>query len=123
MSNPTAAYTSGNQIDFRTAYCKVYDCPVKEFEPRVLRQTLFWHARLLRSLVRPVRPESFYAEYLLIKQAGDKILISDVQLDVDFYQHKYVNGFTMRESFKARVSGRRLVGLARRVINQAKKSA
>ena len=121
MSNTAAAYLSENQIDFRTAYCKVYDCSVDEFEPRVLRQTLFWHARFLRALVRPMRPESFFAEYLLIKQAGDKILISDVRGDVDFYQHKYVNGFMMRESLKVRVSGRRLIGLARRVFKAAQK--
>ena len=122
MSNAVEAYTSENQINLRTAYCQVYNCPVEEFEPRVLKQTLFGHARLIRAIVRIIRPESFYAEYLLVKQAGDKILISDVQLDVDFYQHKYVTGFLLRESFKVRLSGRRLVSLARDVFKKAKAS-
>lgn len=106
-------------IDFRTAYCQWVGCPVDQFEKRVLKQTLFLHARILRALARPFRPHSFYAEYLAVKQAGDKQLLEDIELDVDFYQHKHVVGTLMRESFNCRLSGRQLVRLARNAFRAA----
>lgn len=103
---------SPKPIDFRNAYCEWKGCPIEAFERRVLAETLFFPARVLRALVRPFRPHAFYSEFLLVKQAGDKQELEDIQLDVDFYQHKYVVGTLTRESFSLRVSGRQLVKLA-----------
>ena len=112
-----------NKLDFRTAYCRIYNCPEEEFEPRVLAQTLFLHTRVIRAILRTFRPASFYAEYLVVKQAGDKVLLSDVQLDIDFYQHKHVVGHLFRESLNMRLSGRRLIKLAGSVFRQARENS
>jgi hypothetical protein len=107
-------------LDFRTAYCLWTGCSPAHFEKRVLAQTLFLQARLLRFLVRPFRSHAFYAEFLLVKQAGDKQQLADIELDVDFYQHKHVVGSLARESFALRVSGRQLVRLARGAFRAAR---
>ncbi|MFP4283297.1 MAG: hypothetical protein ACLFR7_05445 [Opitutales bacterium] len=86
----------------------------------MLRQTLFFQARLVRGCLRPFRPGSFFPEYLLVKQAGDKQSLADVQLDIDFYQHKHVVGQLLRESCNLRLSGRRLMALARRSFAEAR---
>lgn len=106
-------------IDFRTAYCQWRGCPVEQFEKRLLSETLFFPAKVLRFIAMPFRPQSFHAEYVLMRQAGDKQQIEDIELDVDFYQHKYVVGKLSRESFSLRVSGRKLVRLARYAFKHA----
>lgn len=116
----TPAQDTNQPIDFRTAYCEWTGCPVDQFEKRVLAQTLFFQARVLRFIARPFRPHSFHAELVLIKQAGDKQELSDVELDIDFYQHKYVVGKLLRESFNLRVSGRQLLKLARNAFRSAR---
>lgn len=107
-------------VTFRTAYCRWCECPEEDFEVRVLAQTLPVTARLLRFFMRPFRPHAFFAEYLLVKQAGDKQSLSDVEIDIDFYKHKYVVGSLARESFRLRVSGRQLLRLARDAFRYAR---
>lgn len=122
MSEPVPQETS-SPIDFRTAYCQWTGCPEEQFERRVLAETLFFPARVLRALIRPFRPKAFFPEYLLIRQAGDKQQIQDIELDVDFYQHKYVVGSLARESFSLRVSGRQLLRLANYAFRSSRRKA
>ena len=106
-------------LDFRTAYCQWQGCKPEEFEREVLRKVLFFQARVLRAIARPFRPHSFHAESVLIRQAGDKHALEDIEIDIDFYQHKYVVGRLMRESLRCRVSGRTLIRLARQAFRAA----
>jgi len=107
-------------IDFRTAYCRVNQCPPAKFEKRLLAQTFFMHARIIDLFSRLIHPNGFHAERALVSQAGDKIALNDIQLDIDFYQHKNVVGSLFRDSFKCRISGKRLLKIAKTTFEEIK---
>ena len=111
MSSPETEVTR-----LRERYCRARGCDVTEFEKHLLSEILFPRARFLNWLFGRVNPDLFHPEKTLCRQVARNESIKDTQLDVDFYQHKYVVGSFTREDLKLRASGVRLLQIAKRLF-------
>ena len=111
-------------LTLKQAILDQYNLNEQDFEKFVLKRTLFLRVRLIRPIVQLVHPDFLFNERRLIEKAGRTIEIKEILQEVDFYQHKYVVNFVMKEAFKFRLSGMKLIRLAHMVFNEtaAKKS-
>ena len=111
-------------LTLKQAILDQYNLNEQDFEKFVLKRTLFLRVKLIRSIVQFVNPDFLFNERRLIEKAVKSIDLKEVQEEVDFYQHKYVVNFIMKEALKFRLSGMKLIRLAHKVFNEtaAKKS-
>jgi hypothetical protein len=109
-----------DSLTFKQAVLQKYNLPEEEFEGFVLKKTLFFRVKLVRPFVGLFNTNYLFNEKVLIREAGKSIRLSQVHGEVDFYQHKYVVGSIMKEAFKFRVSGEKLIGLAARAFARDK---
>lgn len=116
MSIASAPHAPTNLVNFRELYCRAYQCPEASFEDHLLTQVLFRRARILRRLISPLNQDFLHAERVLVRQVAKNEDIRETQLDVDFYQHKYVVGSLLRDDLKVRISGVRLLQIAKRLL-------
>ena len=105
-------------VNFRERYCRAYNCTETEFEEHLLAKVLFKRARLLQKILTPLNGDFLHAERVLVRHVGKNEAIRETQLDVDFYQHKYVVGSFLREDLKVRISGVRLLQIAKRLLSE-----
>ena len=108
-------------LTFRSAVCRYLKCEATEYEREVFRRVMFRRARLVGLFVSWIHPDFHFQEKMLIRQIAETRSLSEVKLDIDFYQHKYVLNSMRRDGFNLRLSGKRLMRLARRAFASAGK--
>ena len=105
-------------LSLKQAILQQYNLNEQEFEKFVLKRTLFLRVRLIRPIVELVHPDFLFNERRLIENAGKATRLREVQEEVDFYQHKYVVNFLMKEALKFRLSGMKLIRFAHEVFSE-----
>ena len=106
-------------LTLKQAILYQYNLNEQDFEKFVLTRTLFLRVKLIRPIVQFVNPDFLFNERRLIEKTGRSIDLKEVQEEVDFYQHKYVVNFIMKEALKFRLSGMKLIRLTHKVFNEA----
>lgn len=106
-------------ITFKQAVLQQYNLNEQDFEKFVLDRTLFFRVRVVRPIVRFFNPDYLFNEHRLIENAGRSIRLHEIQQEIDFYQHKYVVNYLMKDALKFRLSGMKLIRLAHRVFSEA----
>jgi hypothetical protein len=106
-------------VNFKQAVCHL--CKVKEqdYVRFVLNRSLFWRARLVRPVVHFFYPDFLFQERRLVEKIAAAANLREIQEEVDFYQHKYVVNFVMKDALRFRLSGMRLMSLANKAFIQA----
>lgn len=103
-------------MTFKRAVCCLLKCEEEDYERLVFQKVMFRRARLIGFFVSWFYPDFHFQEKLLIRQVAETHSLSEVQSDIDFYQHKYVLNSMLRDGFSCRLSGKRLIRLARRAF-------
>lgn len=105
-------------ITFKEAVCNLYGIHPEKFERFMLRKTLFWRVRFLQPLIEFFHPDFLFNERRLVSKIANAHNMREVQEEVDFYQHKFVVGFVLKEVLRFRISGMRIMIIARKAFQE-----
>lgn len=108
-----------NSKTLKEAICHQYNIEERDFEKFVLKRTLFFRVRLIRPLIRFFYPDYLFNERRLVEKIGKTTNLREIQGEVDFYQHKYVVNFVMKEALRFRISGMKIMSLANKAFSTA----
>ena len=100
----------------KQAVIKRYNLEEHEYESFALNRTLFFRVKVVRPIVRFINTDFLFNENRLIQQLGKTTSMREVSDEIDFYQHKFVAGYLMKEALKFRISGMRVIRLAKEVF-------
>ena len=106
-------------VTLKQAVIEKYRIDESQFEEFVLKETLFFRVRLIRPFVTFFNSQFLYNEKKLVEQVGKTRGLREVYEEIDFYQHKFVAGFLMKEVLRVRISGMRMIILARKVFDSS----
>ena len=104
-------------VTLKQAVIEKYSIEESQFEEFVLKKTLFFRVRLLRPFVTFFNRQFLYNEKKLVEQVGKTCGLREVHEEIDFYQHKFVAGFLMKDVLRIRISGMKMIILAREVFD------
>lgn len=94
--------------EFQLLVCQRFNCPTSEYEDRVFRECLYWHARLLAPVVRRLKPEFFAEDFKFIRYLGASTGLREVGADLmNFRDANSGESSFWRTVLKIRVSGRK----------------
>lgn len=106
-------------LTLKQAILQQYNLNEQHFKKFVLKRTLFLRVRVVRPFVEIVHPDFLFNEGRLIENVAKATRLREVQEEIDFYQHKYVVNFLMKDALKFRLSGMKLIRLAHKVFSEA----
>jgi hypothetical protein len=104
------------QISFKQAFCDHYGCKPEEFESLVFGKCMHRRARPFVWLIRMFRPDSFGADFHVIRQVGETTNLMEAMVEID----SYAQGRKGRvgDFFRVRISGKRLLRVAQKFLPQ-----
>jgi hypothetical protein len=105
---------------FKSLYCEKFGCPPENYEERVFRSSLYWHARLLAPVLRTVKPDFFVEDFKFIRYLGDALDARQAKVDVlDFKDLDRKNWRFLHSGMRIRVSHRKARRLAFQLFAEA----
>lgn len=108
---------------FKESVCTLLGLKEEAYAKVVLRTCLSNRARLLRPLIALLSPNFLFNETRLIEKVARSTSLKEVKEEVDFYQHKFVANFFVKDTLRFRISGVRLISLAQRAFDRARKDS
>ena len=99
--------------DFKTAFCERFRCPPEKYPRAVLARSLLFPGWICFFLARLIVADAFRGEHSLAKHVGRASTVREVKDEIDFYHHKYLSETKLRSALGVRVSGQKLIKLAR----------
>ena len=103
--------------NFQLLVCQRFHCPTSEYEERVFRKCLYWHARLLAPVVRRLNPDFFTEDFKFIRYLGESTSLRETNADLmNFRDANLGKPSFWRTTLKIRVSGRKANRLAQRLF-------
>ena len=103
--------------ELRLLVCQRFNCPTSEYEERVFRKCLYWHARLLAPVVRRLNPGFFAEDFKFIRYLGASTGLREVITDLmNFRDANLGQASFWRTTLKIRVSGRKASRLAQQLF-------
>lgn len=110
-----------SQESFKSAVCRLYEIKESQYDSFVLKRSLFRRVRMVRPFIRFFYPDYLFNERRLVEKVGRAHNLREIQEEVDFYQHKYVVNFIMKDALRFRISGMRLMSLANKAFHHSAK--
>lgn len=111
------------ETTFKESVCKLLALKEEAYAKVILKTCLSNRARLLRPLISLISPDFLFNEVRLIEKVAHSTSLREVKEEVDFYQHKFVANFFMKDTLRFRISGVRLISLAQRAFDRAKRDS
>jgi hypothetical protein len=109
-----------SRVPFKSLFCQKFKCPPEDYEERVFRKSLYWHARLLAPVMRAIQPAFFVEDFNFIRYLGDALDARQAKVDVlDFKDTDRKNWRLLHTGFRLRVSHRKARRLAFRLFAEA----
>jgi len=103
--------------NFQLLACQRFNCPPSEYEERVFRRCLYWHARLLAPVGRRLKPDFFVEDLKFIRYLGQSTGFREVGVDLlNFRAANLGKPSLWRTGLKIRVSGRKASRLAQQLF-------
>ena len=103
--------------NFQLLVCQRFNCPTSEYEEKVFRKCLYWHARLLAPVVRRLNPDFFTEDFKFIRYLGESTSLRETNADLmNFRDANLGKPSFWRTTLKIRVSGRKASRLARQLF-------
>jgi hypothetical protein len=103
-----------NERPFLDRFCDHFHCSPSDYEPRALKEFLYFPARLLRPVLRILRPGHFTRDLTFIRDLGATTDWRGARAEVQGYVDDVdAKRGLFRNFLKLRVSGRKASRLAR----------
>jgi hypothetical protein len=97
--------------------CQRFSCPTSEYEERVFRECLYWHAKPFAPILRLLRPSFFAEDFKFIQYLGASTGFREATADLLNYHDANVGRTSfLRSTLKIRVSGRKASNLAQELF-------
>jgi hypothetical protein len=112
-----------SEVTFKKAVCQLHGIKESQYPTFVLKHSLFRRARLVRPVMSFFYPDFLFNERRLVERVAKAANLREIQEEVDFYQHKFVVNFVMKDAFRFRLSGMRLMSLANKAFRSVSRSA
>lgn len=106
-------------LTFKHAVCQAFGIQEKDYVRFVLKRSLSNRARLLYPLIRLLSPDFLFNETRLVEQVGNARSLKEIQQEIDFYHHKFVTESISKDALRFRISGIRLMRLAKKSLSTA----
>ncbi len=103
---------------FQEAWQRVYPQAEVSFEDDVFWRSLYPHARIFARIVRLIWSGYFQRDMELIRRLGTLNSANEVRFEIDNYRYQHPEYGLFRRGFRLRVSGKRLIQLARKVMRR-----
>ena len=104
-------------------FCQHFNCPPAEYEIRMLRKSLYWHARVLAPLVRAIKPNFFAEDLKFIRHLATSTETRELAVDqFNFRDANRANANFWRTMLKIRVSGRKAGRIASALLTENRSS-
>ncbi len=102
---------------FQALFCERFKCPVSQFEEKVFRKCLYWHARPFAPVLRLLMPKLFAEDFKFIRYLGASTGLREAVVDLMNFRDTNLGraGF-WRGELKLRVSGRKASKLAQELF-------
>jgi hypothetical protein len=105
--------------DFRTLFCKRYQCQPSEFEEQAFRMCLYWRARILAPFITAIRPRYFERDLLLIRYLAKAPGRRDAQNELAAHiEANDARGGFARKMLRIRISARKVNSLLWRLFEE-----
>jgi hypothetical protein len=101
---------------FKEAVCSLLECTPEQYEKVVFRNVVFFRTRFIGFFVGIFYPDFHFQEQNLIRQVAQNTTMTEMQTDIDFYQHKHVSNSVRRDAMGIRLSGKKMMSLASRAF-------
>ena len=108
---------------FQLLFCQLFHCPPSDYEERVFRKCLYWHARFLAPVLRRLSPHFFAEDFKFIRYLGASTSLREVE--VDLLNLRDVNlgkPRFWRTGLKIRLSGRKASHLAQQLFAEKREA-
>jgi hypothetical protein len=104
----------------RVLYCQRFNCPPEDYAERAFRKCLYAHAKPLTGILRLLNSGFFSEDIKFIEALGTAVDMKDVRAEAASFHdaNRHDPGF-LRTAWKLRVSGRKAMRLARKLISIA----
>jgi hypothetical protein len=104
---------------FRESYCERFQCPAEGFENRVFWRCLYRRSLPLSLLVHLCNRKYFDLDLQTIRQLGVCRSTQEFRTELESFRYEYrMRGGFLRQ-LRVRVSGKRLMGLLREVLDDS----
>lgn len=103
-------------VTFKKAVCSQFNLSEANYESFVLKRTLFNRVRIIRPLLNFFSPNFLFNEKRLVEKVGQAESMKEIQEEIDFYQHKYVVNSVLKDAFRFRLSGMRIMSMANKAF-------
>jgi len=103
---------------FQEAWQRAYPQAAVSFEDDVFWRSLYPHAMIFARIMRLIWPGYFQRDMELIRRLGALTSANEVRFEIDNYRYQHPEYGLFRHGFRLRVSGKRLIHLARRVMKR-----
>ena len=107
---------------FRSIFVKQSGCPPLEFEERVFKACLYWHAKPFAWVFKSLNPRFFELDRTMIRYLGDTINSREVGTEIAcFREANLAHPSFFRTLLRIRVSGRKAGHLATTLLARARR--
>lgn len=106
-----------NENSFGARFCEQRKIDPKDFDAAVLRETMYFHSRLLAPLIQSIWPRHFVADYDFIHGVSQVRRFREFFTEAEDYAHHPENQGFLRVSLNLRISSRRMRRLVREVLH------
>ncbi len=104
----------------KALFCERFRCSSAEYEERMFRKCLYWHAKLLAPVLRRISPNFFARDFQFISYLGASTGLQEIVVDLlNFRDANLGRRSFWRTSLKLRVSGRKAGRLAQELMVEA----
>ena len=104
-------------VNLKEGVCSLYNLKDEQYQSFMMRRTLFRRMRLVSPVIRFFYPNFLFHETRLLESIGKAENLREIQVEVDFYQHKYVVNSVMKDALRFRMSGMKIMSIANKVFN------
>ena len=102
---------------FKAAFCEHFHCPPERYEDALFWRCLFRHALPVAFLIRRFDPGYFTEDMDLIREVGATTSQQLFKNEINYFFGRNLRDKSwLRNTFKIRVSGNRLIHLRRRLL-------
>lgn len=107
-----------SNLTFKESICRLLQISEDDYAKVVLKSSLSNRARLLSPIFCIINPNFLFNEKRLVEKVANLKSLKEIKEEVDFYQHKFVCNFFLKDTLRFRLSGMRLISLAQRAFSR-----
>ena len=110
--------------ELKVLFCERFNCVAEDYEKRMFRRCLYWHARWMIPIARRSNAKYFDEDFNLVRELGYVIDFRQATFEIRAYQiANRQKKNILRNILRIRVSGMKAADLAKKLFSQEQKNS